>query len=76
VDGDVLELLNEDDFAQIAVALEPDTTTLVLVWENNWAAGFGAAVSRAGGALAAHDRIPRQNVERALAAAGTEEVRA
>jgi hypothetical protein len=77
VDGDVLELLNEDDFAQIAVALEPDTTTLVLVWENNWAAGFGDAVSRAGGALAAHDRIPRQDVERALAEAGTkEEVRA
>jgi hypothetical protein len=67
VDGDVLELLNDDDLAEIAATLEPDTTTLVLVWEDSWAVAFGDAVRRAGGALVAHDRVPWDNVDRALA---------
>jgi Family of unknown function (DUF6325) len=69
VDGDVLELLNDDDLAQIAVALEVDTTTLVLVWENRWAAALGDAVGAAHGVVVVHDRVPRAAVERALAAA-------
>ena len=70
VDGEVLELLNDDDLAQIAGALAVDTTTLVLVWENRWAAALGDAVTVAHGAVVAHDRVPRANVDRALAAAG------
>jgi hypothetical protein len=38
VDGEVLELLSDGDLAEIAATLEPDTTTLVLLWENRWAA--------------------------------------
>jgi hypothetical protein len=66
VDGDVLELLNDDDLAAIAAGLQPDTTTLVLVWENRWAAGFAAAVRRAGGVLAASDRVAVDRAEAAL----------
>jgi Family of unknown function (DUF6325) len=69
VDGDVLELLNDDDLTQIAVALDVDTTTLVLVWENRWATALGQAVADAGGTVVAHDRVPRASIERALAAA-------
>jgi hypothetical protein len=66
VDGDVLELLSEEDLASIAAGLPRDTTTLVLVWENRWAAGFAAAIRRAGGVLAAHDRIPPDRADAAL----------
>lgn len=71
VDGEVLELLSEDDLAAVAAALRPGTTTLVLVWENRWAAGFGEAIRGAGGELAAFDRVPRDRVEAALARSGT-----
>jgi hypothetical protein len=71
VDGEVLELLSEDDLATIAAALRPDSTTLVLVWENRWAAEFGDAIRSAGGELAAYDRIPRDHVVAALARSAT-----
>lgn len=38
---------------------------------NRWAAEFADAVQRAGGRLGTHDRIPREAVERALAASST-----
>src|SRR4051812_11109211 len=63
VDGDVLELLSEDDLAEIAAGLAPDSTTLVLVWENRWADGFAAAVRRAGGELSAYDRVPAERAD-------------
>jgi hypothetical protein len=66
LDGDVLELLSREDLAGIAADLEPDTTTLVLVWEDAWATAFADAVVSAGGRLTAHDRIPADVVEVAL----------
>lgn len=53
-------LLSEDDVTAIAEAVDPGTTAAVLVWENLWAAPFGAAVRRAGGQLVASGRIPIQ----------------
>jgi Family of unknown function (DUF6325) len=70
VDGEVLELLSEDDLLSIAEALEPDTTTLVLLWEDAWATAFAEAVQRSGGIVLAHERVPRPAVERVLAAQG------
>jgi hypothetical protein len=72
VDGDVLELLSDEDLAQIAAGLQRDTTTLVLLWENRWAATFGDAVRQVHGTVVAHDRVPRENVDRALAAGVSE----
>jgi hypothetical protein len=69
VDGDVLELLSHDDLRSIAERLENDTTTLVLVWENLWAAGFAGAVRAHGGTVIAHDRVPAADVVAALEAA-------
>ncbi|GAA4744050.1 hypothetical protein GCM10023328_27210 [Modestobacter marinus] len=74
VDGEVLELINDDDMAAVAAGLEPDTTTLVLVWEDRWAATFGEQVAGMHGVLLAHDRLPHADVERALGAALTDEV--
>ena len=74
VNGEILELTSEDDMAAVTAGLEPDTTTLVLVWENRWAAVFGDQVAGMYVPLLAHDRLPRAVVERALRAALSEEV--
>ncbi|NYJ05445.1 DUF6325 family protein [Petropleomorpha daqingensis] len=66
LDGDVLELLSDDDLIAIAASLAPGTTTLVLVWENRWAAAFADSVRRAGGVLSAYDRVPTERVDPAL----------
>lgn len=74
IDGDVLELLSHDDLLEVAERLEPDTTTLVLIWENLWATRFADAVRSSGGSVLAHDRVPPADVERALRAAGPSSV--
>jgi hypothetical protein len=53
-------LLAADDVESIGAALEPGSIAAVLVWENAWAAPFGAAVRRSGGQLVAGGRIPIQ----------------
>jgi hypothetical protein len=61
-------LLSEQDVADLAQAIEPGSSATVLVWENTWAAPFGAAVRHAGGHLAASGRIPVQAVIAAIEA--------
>jgi hypothetical protein len=61
-------LLAEEDVELIAAALEPGSIAAVLVWENIWAAPFGAAVRRSGGQLVASGRIPIQALAAALEA--------
>ena len=53
-------LLSEQDVADLAETIEPGSSAAVLVWENLWAAPFGAAVRHAGGQLVASGRIPIQ----------------
>lgn len=55
-------LLSEQDVADLAETIEPGSSAALLVWENKWAAPFGAAVRHAGGQLAASGRIPIQAV--------------
>ena len=61
-------LLSEQDVADLAETIEPGSSAAVLVWENLWAAPFGAAVRHAGGQLAASGRIPIQAVIAAIEA--------
>ncbi len=65
-------LLNEDDIALVAEELEPNSSAALIVWENTWATSFAAAVRRADGEIVAHDRIPRDAVLAAVAAAALE----
>lgn len=76
VDGEVLELLSSGDLVAIADGIEPDTTTLVLVWENLWATAFAEAVRAQGGRVLAHDRITPQSVATAIERAAEREVQA
>jgi hypothetical protein len=62
-------LLDDDDHAEVASALEPGTSAAVLVYENAWAGPFAAAVRRSGGQLVASGRIPVQAILAALDAA-------
>lgn len=55
---DVPGLLSEEDVAAAGDALEPDTSALLIVWENLWAAPFAAAARRLGGEVVASGRIP------------------
>jgi hypothetical protein len=62
-------ILGDADIATAAEAVEPGTAAVIIVYENRWAAPFAAAVRRNGGVLVANDRIPVQEVIRALDAA-------
>ena len=61
-------LLAEEDVESIGAAMEPGSVAAVLVYENVWAAPFGAAVRRSGGELVASGRIPIQALAAALEA--------
>jgi Family of unknown function (DUF6325) len=62
VEGQLAELLAEEDVAHLAAAMEPGSTAGVLIWENQWAAPFASAARRSGGQLIAHGRIPIQAI--------------
>lgn len=59
-------LLGEADVATAAEAIEPGSAAVVIVYENRWAAPFAAAVRRNGGVLVDYQRIPVQDLIRAL----------
>jgi len=61
-------LLSEDDVTALAASIEPGSSAAVLVWENKWAAPFGAAVRHSGGQLVASGRIPIQALLAAIEA--------
>lgn len=54
------DLLDADDLAEAAVALEPGRLGAVLVYENTWAAPFAKALRANGAELVANGRIPVQ----------------
>jgi hypothetical protein len=65
-EADLAMLLAASDVDEIGGVLEPGSSAVVLVWENVWAAPFGAAVRRSGGQLVASDRIPTQAILAAM----------
>jgi uncharacterized membrane protein len=62
------ELLSQEELDEIADTLEPNSSALVIVWENSWAARLGAAVRNSNGQVIVMERIPREAVEAAIAA--------
>jgi hypothetical protein len=61
-------LLAADDVEAIGASLEPGSVAAVLIWENVWAAPFGAATRQSGGQLVASGRIPIQAIAAAVEA--------
>jgi hypothetical protein len=64
-------LLDAEDVDEVGGTLEPDTSALLLVFENTWAARFAGAARRAGGELVDIARVPSQAVVQALAVLGS-----
>jgi hypothetical protein len=62
------DLLSEADLTDIASSLEPASAAMVVVWENKWAARFASVIAGCHGRVAMLERIPRENVERAISA--------
>ena len=62
LEAQLVETLAEEDVDHLAAAMDPGSVAGVLVYENLWAAPFGAAMRRAGGQLIANGRIPIQAI--------------
>jgi len=61
-----MDLLSEADLTDLADSLAPESSAVVVVWENSWAARFASAVRESHGRVAMLERIPHENVERAI----------
>jgi len=76
LETELAETLAEQDVLGFGEVMAPGSLGAVLVFENLWAAPFGAAVRHAGGQLVANGRIPVQAIiaaieaDQALAAGG------
>ena len=67
VEGELGDMLSDNDIALASHALRPGTTGIVLVTEDRWATPLSAAARRAGGLIVAGERIPPSRVAQALA---------
>ncbi len=66
VSGDIPGgLLDDEDMADVADSLEPNSSAAMLVWENTWAATVTSAIADSGGQVVDYTRIPAE-VVRAL----------
>jgi len=61
-----MDLLSEADLTDLADSLAPESSAVVVVWENSWAARFASAVRESHARVAMLERIPHENVERAI----------
>ena len=62
-------LLSRHDVELVALALEPESTAIVVLVEDRWAEPLSTAARAAGGHVHAGERIARERVEAALARA-------
>ena len=58
LDGEVGELLSDEDLVLAAELLEPGDSAALLVWENTWAAKAASAIRAADGEVVMFERIP------------------
>jgi uncharacterized membrane protein len=63
-----VDLLSDTDLQDIAGALAPQSVAMVVVWENTWAAKFATAIRNSHGSVAVLERIPHDDVVRAIGA--------
>lgn len=70
---EVPDLIGEDDARVIAEQMAPDSTVIVVAWENVWAANIAGSVRELGGELLAMERIPAADVRAVIDAFALEE---
>lgn len=64
--GSQLDLLSDEDLQGMADELDPDSSALVVVWENTWASRLASAIRGSGGQLLSYVRIPHETVTLAI----------
>ncbi|WP_326668108.1 DUF6325 family protein [Streptomyces sp. NBC_01257] len=72
VEGEVTGMLNGEDIRTLGESVPPGSSAALIVWEDLWALPITEAVRASGGRLVAHERIPAEVAEAAVAAAATE----
>ena len=72
LEGDIDDLLNEEDLQEVSALLPPNSSAAVIIWENLWADRFATAVRESGGQLVDSGRIPHDIVMGALEYSGVE----
>jgi uncharacterized membrane protein len=68
VDGEINELLTDEDIEAAGEELEPDSSAALLMFENTWAGRLTTAIREANGEVVAYERIPRDALEEFLGA--------
>jgi len=66
IDGEIGGLIGDEDIEYVSDALEPNSSVVLLVWEDVWAAPLFSALFEAGGVLVEGGRIPHDLIEPAL----------
>jgi Family of unknown function (DUF6325) len=66
IDGEADGFLSDDDILAAAEDLELNSSALLMVWEDLWAARLKDEILAAGGQLVAGSRIPHEVVEELL----------
>ena len=66
LDGEADGLFSEEDLLMAAEVLEPNSSGLLIVWEDTWATPLAEAIRNAGGVIVAGERIPHEIVEGAF----------
>jgi uncharacterized membrane protein len=59
-------LISDDDLHKIGDALDPNSSALVMVWEDLWATKLAEAVRNAGGIVVDIQRVPYEIVQEAI----------
>ncbi|GAA4765566.1 DUF6325 family protein [Streptomyces sanyensis] len=72
ITDDRFDLLSDEDLAAVAEALPPESSALVVAWENTWASRLAAALRDSHGRMVFMERIPRDDVLAAIAALDAE----
>ena len=68
LDAEVGGILTDEDVAHAALSLEPNTSAVLIIWEDRWAGPFAEAVRNASGVILEGARIPREIIEQAMGA--------
>jgi uncharacterized membrane protein len=68
IDGEADGLFGDADVLAAAEVLDADSSALVILWEDLWAAELGQAIRDSGGVLVAGERLSHDEVQAAIAA--------
>ncbi len=67
--ADLTGMLTPDDARSLSASFEPNSSAVIMLFENTWATKFRDTLVRANGQLVLNERIPRTVVDELLASA-------